>query len=151
MTNLLGVKKGPSKFLQAPNVWLHVQWACGQHAWENDPKMMVFWVKTNVFLTFSQRVLTTCSPHVYSSIWGLEELIWSLFIPDGLIVRTVLVGEAKKNIFPYPVDEISNIDNNLLHTRRKWPHRWEIATNMPLKSYHLLLPQILFGRYYWKV
>ena len=33
-------KKGPNKFLQVPNVGLHVRWTCGQHALTKCEKML---------------------------------------------------------------------------------------------------------------
>ena len=69
-------KKRPNKFLQAPNVGLHVRWRCGQHALTKREKML-----KNFFIiffpAFSQRVLTTL--HVVAfSLENIRIFIWIL-------------------------------------------------------------------------
>ena len=52
----VGGEKSPNKFLQAPNVGLHVWWTCGQHALTKSEKIvnetLIFTRKINVFSAF---------------------------------------------------------------------------------------------------
>ena len=66
-------KKGPNKFLQVPDVGLHVWWACGQHALTKCEKMLKkrwFYAKNQRFLRIFSHLVNACWPHAHRTCTG---------------------------------------------------------------------------------
>ena len=83
-------KNIPNKFLQIPNVGLHVRWTCGQHTltkWEKmlNNKKKWWFLESTFFLPFFSDLGNACWPHVRrtcNSTLGAWRKLFDPFLPQ---------------------------------------------------------------------